>query len=73
MIYPYMDRPLTGHIGSFLDKISCMYECGELGPAAYHVSLGKAMAYVECQFSNGQMSEDAAHMLLHEIERMARL
>lgn len=66
--FPYMEYPLTDSVEEFLDHIEGLFTSGVLTLAEYHVSLGKALAYVESQFASGQLPENQAYDLIHEIK-----
>ena len=61
--YPHLPHPLEDDVQAFVDEIEARYQRGDLTTAQYHVTMGKALGYVECRFSLDQMSTEEAYEL----------
>lgn len=68
MNYPYLEQPLEDDLDDFLVDIEERFTRGALSVTAYHIALGKALAYVEARFSCGLMSKGEAYAFIHCIE-----
>lgn len=68
--FPFMAFPLVDSVGDFLDQIEASFLSGSLSVCEYYVALGKALGYVESQFSSGHISEDYASSFVDEISRL---
>ena len=68
--YPYLPHPLEDDVQAFAADIEDQYSRCNMTPTEYHIALGKAMAYVECRYSLGQLSDEEAHELLCSIDEL---
>lgn len=68
MRYTYMERPLMGDIQAYIDNIEKEWVSSDMSVKEYYVSLGKALAYTEAQFSIDMITKEKALDLLEQIK-----
>lgn len=66
--FSYLSDPLEDNILDFVADVVRRYIEGTIDATEYHVSLGKAIGYVECRFSLGKMSTEDAYDLVCDIK-----
>lgn len=71
--FPCMDYPLDGDINTFLEGVEDDFISGASSVAEYHFCLGKALAYVECQFSENVISDSVALSFVDRIDSLFKV
>lgn len=70
MRYIYLKSPLGGDIQAYIDDIEKEWISSNMSDKEYYVSLGKALAYTEAQYSINMITKEETQDLLDQIEEL---